>query len=725
MAGKVRQRALPADAKAAVEQGLRDSPRQHTVRQGRAPAAGQFAQAVDVAEALVAPRAAVLVIILRQKFGFEPRHVHRRRAFGLAGFATHAEFHRCVHARAGEFFVRKPAGERGAQQVGATAGAVLLLARGHEAGAHGAAAQLAADRGAVAHLHFGRKAVGEVEFRGQRNRLVAGAAAQLRVLRRRVDDVAGVEEVLRVERRLDLLEEPVEVGAIECLIEPTAHTAVAVFAGERAAVGAQQFRRELGDGAHLLHFRRLLDVDQRADVEAAGAGVGVIGHAHAQVATERLDARDVGGQVLRRHRGVLDKGQRLPFPAHAHQQAEAHLAQAPDVGLARAVEQRRHRADGERAAAQARHEIVGSAAQFRLAGAVVFHRQEAERLALHKAAQEAVILRLGARHLQAQVVDQLHGGRAGFENGSHRLQRRDQRRELHDHQRSALRSRCDLELEFGDGGQRAFGAGQQVDQIEALILGQVVVDAAVVDETRQVVAAAAPPVARGAPADRAAVALVVDQIADLAIDGCLSVALLRVPAQLLAVQGAEVRGRTVVQDHLHLQHMIHGHAVENRVAARGIVGDDAAQTGAIGRGGIWPKVEAMGTQRGVERVEHQTRLHPRPALGGVDLQDLIQVARGVDDQRGVDRLPGQAAAAGAGQDGRLVFRRQFDCGLDVVGVAGDEHAVGHHLVEAGVGAVERARVEIAAQVAGNPRLERRQEVAHCASCRDIVHTLTS
>ena len=64
-ASKVGQRALPADAKAAVEDALSNTPGQHAVGQRRAPAAGQLAQRINVAKQIIAQWARVLVIILR------------------------------------------------------------------------------------------------------------------------------------------------------------------------------------------------------------------------------------------------------------------------------------------------------------------------------------------------------------------------------------------------------------------------------------------------------------------------------------------------------------------------------------------------------------------------------------------------------------------------------------------------------------------------------------
>ena len=69
-----------------------------------------------------------------------------------------------------------------------------------------------------------------------------------------------------------------------------------------------------------------------------------------------------------------------------------------------------------------------------------------------------------------------------------------------------------------------------------------------------------------------------------------------------------------------------------------VVGDNAAHRRAIAAGGIGAELQAMRAQGSVQAVEHDARLHAHPAFLGVELQDLVHVAREVHDQRFADDL---------------------------------------------------------------------------------------
>ncbi len=218
---------------------------------------------------------------------------------------------------------------------------MLLFPRRHEARTHGAR-PLAADSGAVAHLDGPVEALvgGEVEVGVDLYRLVAIAQAQALGHCRAVDDVARIQNVMTVEDLLHLAVELIELQTEEALVDPASRPAVAVLARQRAAVAVQQLDREAEDLGHLGDLGRVLGVDQRPDVETAGAGVGVVGDLRADRVAELLDPANVVGQVLHRHGRVLDERDRLVVALDAHQQAEAHLAHGPDVDLPARLEYR-------------------------------------------------------------------------------------------------------------------------------------------------------------------------------------------------------------------------------------------------------------------------------------------------------------------------------------------------------------------------------------------------
>ncbi len=188
-------------------------------------------------------------MVLVQELGLEPGHVDVRGALALAGLAFEAQVEHLADVRVGEAVKPELAGDGEPQQVGAAAGAVLLLAGRLERRAHRPLESLSA--GADAGAQLGRRqqaAVGrEVEGGWHRGRHITRAIPQVRRQRRGVDDLAGVEQVVRVERTLQLAEGPVQHRAIHLLLERAADQSVAVLARERAAIPEHQLGDLAGD----------------------------------------------------------------------------------------------------------------------------------------------------------------------------------------------------------------------------------------------------------------------------------------------------------------------------------------------------------------------------------------------------------------------------------------------------------------------------------------------
>ena len=185
--------------------------------------------------------------VFGKELALEPGNIDTDRALRLARLAADAQFHHLIHAFAGEFGGRQAAGHGRTQSIGAATGGVFFFTRNHEAGAHRPRCALAADTCAVAHFHSAVEAhvAAEVEVWRDGDDCICFAVAQIFGHGRGVDEIAGVKNVVGVEGGFDLLVQFVQVGAEEFFIEPAARTAVSVFAGERAAVPAQQVYGEL------------------------------------------------------------------------------------------------------------------------------------------------------------------------------------------------------------------------------------------------------------------------------------------------------------------------------------------------------------------------------------------------------------------------------------------------------------------------------------------------
>jgi hypothetical protein len=126
------------------------------------------------------------------------------------------------------------------------------------------------------------------------------------------------------------------------------------------------------------------------------------------------------------------------------------------------------------------------------------------------------------------------------------------------------------------------------------------------------------------------------------------------------------------------------------VGAAGVVAQASADGGAVGRGGVDAVLQADPGSGLVELGQDDTRLHPCPAFFALDLEDARHARREVHDDGVVHRLPGQAGAAAAGQDGYAGGRGHVQDVLDVRGRARNDDGNRFHLVDGGVGGVEEA-----------------------------------
>ncbi len=175
--------------------------------------------------------------------------------------------------------------------------------------------------------------------------VIAGRVAEQRAVVElgRAHDLAGIEQRLRIEAVLHLFEGAREARAEHRLVEFRAHQPVAVLAGMRALVFAHHGEGLFGDRAHGMHVFVLAQVEHRPHVQAAGAGMRVPGAARAVLVEDRGQARGVFGQMLERHRAILDEGDRFALLLHRHHDVEAGGAHLGDRGLQGGIERLRQR----------------------------------------------------------------------------------------------------------------------------------------------------------------------------------------------------------------------------------------------------------------------------------------------------------------------------------------------------------------------------------------------
>ena len=113
---------------------------------------------------------------------------------------------------------------------------------------------------------------------------------------------------------------------------------------------------------------------------------------------------------------------------------------------------------------------------------------------------------------------------------------------------------------------------------------------------------------------------------------------------------AEMRVRAVGENGIDRDHVLARIAVTQRARAAGIVADHAADGGARGGRDVDRKPQARRFQRAIEFVEHDARLDHAAARRGIERDDAVEMSRAIDDQRLVDGLPGLRRAAAARRD---------------------------------------------------------------------------
>ncbi len=396
---------------------------------------------------------ALHVVLLVQRFGLVRRHVHAGRAVRRAALAGQAQVERLGDRRVREPLHQRPV-DRLLEHPGATPGGVLLVAGGEVRRAHhsgGRRRDALADAGAAVH-RVAKPATVVRELQQRQHRLAGPHRPEVGVQRRRVDHVAGVEQVARVADRLDRGEQPDRLLVVHQREQLGARPAVAVLTGERAVVVAQLERAGGEEVAEDLRRADLARLEREVDphVHAAVAEMAV-GHAVEAVPLQQLvEVAQPGAQPVRRDRGVLPAGVRRALQA-AGGEAGAVLADPPERGRLGGVG---HQPVPEGAAL--RDHDRGQRRSF---GADELHEEPA--VAVRQLRYRAAPRPDQVDDPRVQPLAGDHGAVGGCEQRRHRVGRLDHRRVAEHHQEP-----LGLVLDQPHGGlpdqrERAFRAGQE------------------------------------------------------------------------------------------------------------------------------------------------------------------------------------------------------------------------------------------------------------------------
>ena len=674
----------------------------------------------------VEPRRSVAVEIPLQELRLDARHVDGRRAFALAGLAAEAQIQDVVHVRGPEFFLRDPVRHGVAQGVGPSARGILLLPRGHVAGAHRARIQLAAHARAVAHLdRAGQPVIGApVELRGPGLGFVVRAEAQIFRGQGRVHDLPRIQQALRVEQAFDVPQGLVQLGREQGLVVVAAGQSVPVLTAHDPVELARQRQAVLAGQAQVFHPARGLQVQQRPHVQASGRGVGVHGggrHVREQLAVGQ-DLGHVFRQMLRGHADVFDAGERLVLAALPHEQIQAGLAQFPYLFLLRGIGD-----DRNRTAPLALPHAVRQAVQFGLdfpfVNAVELGEQHGRRIALRE--EEALLpARLRPRQIHQLLVQQF--GRAGFrvQYVDHGGAGVDDAVEMQYGQSRMPGRRHQAQFDARDHAQRALAADHEAAEIEMVVLavphrvrhqGRVQIQLFGLDAARQgghqpVQGVSAGPAPVPGPMLQDLFRVDMHQGRQALVDFRLQRTGGRQGGHGARLDVAEMGPRGVREPDVGFLHVVHHHPVQDAVAARGIVAHAPAQGGAVGAGGVRADHQAVALELPVHAVQVHARFHDQRTGVRVKLQRPVQVAAEVHDERRAHGLPRQRAPAPAGQDGHAVFVGVLQHALHVAFGLGQHDAERHDLEHARVGAVQHAAVGVEAHVAFDAALEGRGQL---------------
>jgi hypothetical protein len=199
-----------------------------------------------------------------------------------------------------------------------------------------------------------------------------------------------------------------------------------------------------------------------------------------------------------------------------------------------------------------------------------------------------------------------------------------------DQQRTRRRPRRELHRRLRHDRARALGADEGARDLEALLRQQLV----------EVEPRHAARDLREALAD--AIGFAVTQRAQRCVDPALAVAARAKPLELVVRRRADGELRAVVQDDVHRHDVVGRAPGHHRVRAAGVVADHAAERRVGVRRGVGREAQpVLALERLRELVTDHARLDARQPALRVDLDNVVHVARDVDDHGRVRRLAGE------------------------------------------------------------------------------------
>ena len=448
-------------------------------------------------------------------------------------------------------------------------------------------------------------------------------------------------------------------------------------------VATDQLTSLFGNRPHLLGTTSA-HVQDRTHVQGSDRGMGIPGALCAMFGKDLGQAVGVFVQVFQGHRTVLNKGDGFSVATQRHHDVESCLADLPEGGLPSGFDHLDRR-PWQTVVGHQGIQVIQATHQGVYIIPSKLHQQQRVGWASTDVDQgvgnDGGKQGVGPAEFDHGAIDQLH--RHWLETHDVSSQRHGllEGGEVHHAEPFVLGQGREFERNRLKGGQRAFGAHQQVRQVQAAVAG--VGPLALRMKNIQVVAThpthdLGPDLAdvlfhriRNLEETR-------DQLRETT-RGQLHVTAVSKPT--------EVSLCAVLQNGVDAQHVVNHVAVVQRPRATGVVAGHTAKCALRSRGDIHWEPDPLGLELRIQVIEHQTGLHLSPHGLNVDGQQLAQVFAGVDDQGFPNRLSALRRATTTRQDGHASITCDIQGDAQIEGGLGDHHTDRHDLIDRGIGAV--------------------------------------
>ena len=213
-------------------------------------------------------------------------------------------------------------------------------------------------------------------------------------------------------------------------------------------------------------------------MQAAGAGMRVPGAARAVLLEDLREPAGVVGEMLERHRAILDEGDRFALLLHRHHDVEAGGAQVGDRRLQIGIEHLDHAAPLAAALVPAQAEIADQVLEppqpaqvFLVIILAELDQQDGGGRSAHEFIERGLKDRNLARQLDHGGVDQFHRDRHQLHDvlgGFHRFA---EAAEMAGADRAAAEQRRQFQFDTRGKSERALRADQHVGEIDVVLAG--------------------------------------------------------------------------------------------------------------------------------------------------------------------------------------------------------------------------------------------------------------